>query len=50
MSHTPEKSRPISRPHGPKLDKQLENLDRSHQARQNAGAKVHKLTTPKPKR
>lgn len=44
-------TQPILRPDSRKLDAQLETLDRSHQARQNAWAKVHKMTPTKaPKR
>jgi hypothetical protein len=41
---------PISRSNPQKLDKKLESLDRSHQARQNAKAVPVKLTNKPPKR
>ena len=46
MSHTPQQSRPISRPHSQKLDAQLATLDRSHQARQNSKAVPVKMQPP----
>ena len=44
MSYKPKDM--VLRPRSQPLDAQLSKLDRSVQQRQNAGAKVHKLTPP----